>query len=331
MILIIGVITLSAEIRAQDIVTSERIGTSNFRSKSINYKAFNHSWRWNDRKWGTAFIPGIYKSYSNIYVDLDKEEEVIFWQEDEFGLYRDLARRSIHPGFFLIEFTGYPVASITAWMEENRNNFYRNFDIGENFNLLKSLGAGFQEPWSIALFLGHLGTFWDRNEKDELIIAATGVSGLALTGGLYQLFDNSYVESNWFRAEWKLKGSGGYGSKKRSWDLKAGYRWYGIAAVSNSATLVLKRRKTQKTKVDWRLFHNSVSSIELELPTSELEDGLSRILFAYGKYFPILGRMAGLKIGVLYENRKEYDSLLRKFSSEKTSHLEIIIMPLILI
>ena len=321
---------MSAEIKAQDKMRSERIGGFNATSKTINYKAFNHSWKWNGRKWGTAFVPGIYKSYSSINVDLDRDEEVIFWEEDEIGLYADLAKKSMQPGFFLIELTGYPVASISAWMEKNHDNSYQIFYIGDNFNLLKSFGAGVQEPWSISLFLGQLGTFWDLNDDDEIFIAATGASGLVLTGGLYQLFENSFVESNWFRAEWKLKGSGGYGSKKRSWDLKAGYRWYGIAEVSNTATLVLKRTKAQKSTVDWRIFHNSSSSIEIEIPTSEIEDGLSRIYFAYGKYFPIKGRMGGLKLGVLYENRREYDSLLRKFSLEKTSQLEFIIKPMIL-
>ncbi len=321
---------MSTETKAQAVVKYENIGKYNFTYGALNYKAFNHAWKWNGRKWVSAFVPGIYKSYSSINVDLDKEEELILWEEDEFGLYRDLVKRSIQPGFFLLEFTGYPMASISAWMEEHHNDSYQKFNIGGNFNLLKNFGAGVQEPWSISLFLGQLGTYWDLNDDDEMFIAATGASGLVLTGGLYQLFENSFVESNWFRAEWKLKGSGGYGPKKRSWDLKAGYRWYGIAGISNTATLVLKRTKTQKSKLDWRIFHNSATSIELELPTTEIKDSLSRFHFTYGKYFPIKGRMGGLKLGVLYENRREYDSFLKEFSSEKTRQFEFIIKPLIL-
>ena len=309
---------------------SENISKYNFAYAVINYKAFNHAWKWKGRQWVSAFVPGIYKSYSSINVDLDKEDELLLWEDDEFGLYRDLVKRSIQPGFFLLEFTGYPMASISAWMEEHHNDSYQKFNIGENFNLLKNFGVGFQEPWSISLFLGQLGTYWDLNDDDEMFVAATGASGLVLTGGLYQLFENSFVESKWFRVEWKLKGSGGYGPKKRSWDLKAGYRWYGIAEISNTATLILKRTKSQKSKLDWRFFHNSTTSIELELPTSEIKEGLSRIHFTYGKYFPIKGRMGGLKFGVLYENRKEYNSFLNEFSSEKTRQFQFIIKPLIL-
>ena len=330
MTVIISAASMSTITMAKVDEKSKNSGRYKLTNRTMNYKAFNHTWKWDGRKWGTTLVPGIYKSYSSINADLDKEEEVILWEEDEFGLYRDLVKRSLPPGFFLIEITGYPVASFSAWMEENHINSYQNFNIGEDFNLLRSLGAGIQEPWSMSLFLGHRGPFWDLNENDELFIAATGVSGLVLTGGLYQLFENSFVESNWFRAEWKVKGSGGYGKKKRSWDLKTGYRWYGISGISNTATLVLKRTKTQKSKVDWRIFHNSSTSLELELPTSEIEDGFSRIHFSYGKYFPIRGKLGGLKLGVIYENRREYDPLLKEFSREKTRQFEFIIKPLLL-
>ena len=309
---------------------SENIGKNNFTYRGINYKDFNHAWKWFGKKWVSAFTPGIYKSFSSINVDLDDEAELILWEDDEFGLYRDLVKRSIQPGFFLLEFTGYPMASISAWMEEHHNDSYQKFNIGGNFNLLKNFGAGVQEPWSISLFLGQLETYLDLDDDDEIFIAAAGASGLVLTGGLYQLFENSFVESNWFRTEWKVRGSGGHGLKKRSWDLKAGYRWYGIAGISNTATLVLKRSKTQKSKVDWRIFHNSSASLELELPASEISDGLSRIHFAYGKYFPIRGKMVGLKLGVLYENRREYILLDEEFSSDKSRQFEFIIKPLIL-
>ncbi len=151
---------------------------------STSLTDLNRSWKLIDRKWGAALAPGVYKTYASLFVDLDKKEEVIFWDDDEFGLYRELAKRSIKPGYVLLEITGYPLASLSASMEERKNEEYHRFDIGENFNLLKNFSAGQQEPWSVSLFLGQLATFWDLDENDDLIVAATGVSGLVLTGGL---------------------------------------------------------------------------------------------------------------------------------------------------
>jgi len=290
---------------------------------------FKRGWKWIDRKWATTLAPGVYKTYASLFVDLDKKEEVIFREEDEFGLYRELLKRSIKPGHLLAEITGYPLASLSAAMEERKNNEYHKFDIGENFNLLNNFSLGQQEPWSVSLFLGQLATFWDLDENDDLIVAATGVSGLVLTGGLYQLFDNSFVKSNWYRVEWKVKGGGSSGANKHSWDLKTGYRNYGLSDISNTVTLALKRKKTERSRLDWRIFHNSMTSIEFELPTTETKEGFSRIYAAYGKYFPFLRRLVGIELGVLFENRREYDSVKEKFGTEKEGLWEIFVKPVV--
>ena len=296
---------------------------------STNVADYKRGWKWIDRKWAMTLAPGVYKTYASLFVDLDKKEEVIFWEEDEFGLYRELLKRSIKPGHVLAEITGYPVASFSAAMEEKKNKEYHKFDVGENFNLLKNFSLGQQEPWSVSLFLGQLAVFYDLDENDDLIVAATGVSGLVLTGGLYQLFDNSFVKSNWYRVEWKLKGGGGSGANKHSWDLKSGYRNYGLSEISNTVTLALKRKKTERSRLDWRVFHNSVTSIEFELPTTGTKEGFSRIYTTYGKYFPFLKRMAGIEIGVLFENRREYDSAKEKFGADKEGFWEIFIKPVV--
>ena len=296
---------------------------------STSLRDLNRSWKWIDRKWGAALAPGVYKSYASLFVDLDKYEEIIFWEEDEFGLYRELLKRSIKPGHVLTEITGYPLASFSAWMEERKSEEYHKFDIGEDFNLLKSLSEGQQEHWSVSLFIGQLAVFWDLDENDDLIVAATGVSGLVLTGGLYQLFDNSFVKSNWYRLEWKVKGGGSSGANRQSWDLKTGYRNYGLSEISNTITLVLKRKNVVKSRMDWRIFHNSMTSIEFELPTTGTKEGFSRIYFAYGKYFPFLKRLVGIELDVLYENRREYDSAKEKFGAQKERFWEIFIKPVV--
>ena len=296
---------------------------------SSRLKDFNTGWRWIDRDWGAAFVPGIYKSYSSIFIDTDKKREAILWDEDEIGLYKDLVIKSVRPGFLLAEVTGYPVASFSAWMEEKNNDAYHKFDIGDGFNLLKNLSGGKQEPLSVSLFVGQLATFWDLDENDDLMIAAKGASGVVVTGGLHQLFDNSFVRSNWFRVEWKVKGSGGYANKTWNWDLKAGFRQYGLSDIPNTITIVLKRTRKEKSKTDWRVLHNSKVSIEFEYPVSESADGFSRIQAVYGKYFPFIGHLAGIDFGFLFENRREYSYESKSFSLDKVRQSEIFIKPVI--
>ena len=308
-------------------IHSGRKDNSAFNSNAL--KDFNTGWKWIDRDWGAAWTPGFYRSYSSVYVDIDKKREAILWDENEIGLYKNLVKKSVRPGYLLMEITGYPVASLSAWMEEENNNNYHKFDIGDNFNLLTSLAGAKQEPVSVSLFVGQLATFWDLDENDELMIAANGASGVVITGGLHQLFDNSFVRSNWFRVEWKVKGNGGYANKKWNWDLKAGFRKYGLSEIPNTITIVLKRSRKEKSKTDWRVLHNSKVSIEFEYPVGASDGGFSRIQAVYGKFFPFIGHLAGMEFGLLFENRREYSFESKTFSLDNVRQSEIFIKPVI--
>ncbi len=286
-------------------------------------------WSWLERDGGTALVLRPYRSYGSLFVDLDKESDFTLWEGDEVKLYRDLIRRSVRPGYFLIELTGYPLAAFSAWLEEERNSSYHYFDIGEKFNLIRSLGAGYQEPWSTSVFLGQLATFWDLNAQDEMVVAASGAAGIVATAGLHQLFDNSVVDAGWFRVEWKVKGEGIEGPKKRFWDLKAGYRYYGIPEISNTITLTLKRQRTDKDSRGAGLLDNSMTAVELHIPTSEMGDGFSRVLFEYARFVPFRKVLAGLKVGFLYENRKPYQPETGLFGAVKRKSWELVVQPMV--
>ncbi|MFB0515012.1 MAG: hypothetical protein ACETWG_00215 [Candidatus Neomarinimicrobiota bacterium] len=286
-------------------------------------------WRWLDRDWGAALVMGTYRSYGSLFVDLDREEDFTIWQEDEIHLYRDLLHRSLRPGYFLLELTEYPLAAFSAWLERDESDVYHAFNVGKEFNLIRSLGAGYQEPWSVSVFLGQLAAFWNLSDEDELVVAATGAAGLVVTTGLQQLFDNAVVEGGWFRIEWKLKGEGSEGPKQRFWDLKGGYRWYGIPEVSNTLSLTLQRERTDRGSKDWRLLNNSTTALELQMPISEPGDGFSRVLFEYGKFFPLRKRLVGLKVGYLYENRRKYVVETQSFGAVKQKFWELFVQPVV--
>ena len=265
-----------------------------------------------------------------MYVDLDPTPEINLWDENEFRLYRQLMIRSLKPGFIAFEMTGYPLASLSAWLEEKQGEFFSSLTLGEDFNILKSLGAGVQEPWSMSLFIGQLADFLEVTGKEEVVRAASGASGLVITGGLYQLFDNCFVPSNWFRLEWKLKGEGKRGSKKQEWDIKAGYRNYGLPDISNTVSFVFSRLRADRSDTNWGLTKNSLSMVDLQVPISGFDSGFSRILVSYGKIIPFKGKFVGLKIGFGYENRRKYDRETKEFRAEKEELREIFFHPVVM-
>lgn len=288
-------------------------------------------WRWLDRDWTASLVLGPYRSYSSLFVPLRLDNEFILWQEDEFRLYRDLLLKSVRPRYFLLELTAYPLAAASAWIETDHRRLFRSFDLWDGFNLLRSLGAGYQEPWSVSVFLGQLTNFWDLSEQDELVVAASGAAGLVVTAGLHQLLDNSVVSGAWYRLEWKIKGTGSVGARRRSWDLKAGYRNYGQPQLANTVGIALTRQRIEKGSRSLLPGKNSVLTVEVQLPTVALSDGPARFVLEYGKYYPLGKWLVGLRAGYLYENRRKFDTDTKRFSPAKQVIREFYLQPMIIL
>lgn len=287
-------------------------------------------WKWLNREWQSAAVVKLYASYASLYVKVDRSRDVTIWQDNELAMYGNLLRQSLNPSHVLLEATVYPTATLSTWLETDQPDLYHRFNITEQFNAVRSLGAGYQEPWSLSLFLGRVTAFWDLNEQDELVVASTGVSGLVLTGGFHQLFDNSVVQQPWTLLEWKLKGSGLQDQRERSWNLRLGYRWPGLEAVPSTIMLALYRQRTNRQTATWVLRRNSETALEFQLPPSRWRSGLTRFLLEYGKYYPLKGRLAGIKIGYLYQQYRPYDPATQVFKESWSRDNEIFLQPLLI-
>ncbi len=303
-------------------------------SAAVNIHAFTQTpvlarqWRWLDRDWAGALVLEPYVSYGSVFLVRYDSRDIALWQENELRLYQDLLVRSIRrPRYLLLEVTAYPLGGISAWLPTAAPATYRRFNLGEEFNLLRSLGAGFQEPWSVSLFLGQIDDFWELTKDDQLVVVSSGISGLVLTGGWQQLFDNAVVQAGWLKAEWKLKGQGSQGRLKRPWNLNVGYRWYGLRAVDNTLVVSLRRQRTNRDRLDWGLKRNTISVLELQLPPARAADGFTRIQLEYGKVFPLWKVLAGLKIGYIFENRRKYNA--ETFSARRVRQSELFIQPVV--
>ena len=290
---------------------------------------WSQHWTLFERDLGTSVTIGPYHSYGSLFYQLKKKQGIYIWQENEFKLYKDLLLRSYKPGYGLLEFTVYPTATFSAWVERERQDLFNAFTVYKDINLIESVSGGYQEPFSISLFTGQLAAFLTMNDQENLVVAATGVSGLVLTGGWYQLFDNCFVQSNWYRVEWKLKGEGGQGDVSYDWDIKVGYRHYGLPEIANTLSFIATRSRMQKQSVDWRIGQNSVAELEVQIPVSKQDQGLSRLMLVYGKAVPFWNWMLGLKIGVSYEYRCLYDITTATFSPERNENWVLFLQPFV--
>jgi hypothetical protein len=253
---------------------------------------------------------------------------MIFIQEREWPLYESLIGRSFHRDMLLAEFTVYPTSTVSSWVNTQYNELYHKLDLTDDFNLLQSLGAGVEEPWSVSLFTGTMDNFWDLTEADELKVVSTGAAGIVLTGGFQQIFANYLFNRPWWRLEWKVKGVANDPVRKFQWDLKLIYRDYGTDEIDNTVGISLYRERTTQGHHDRSLAGNSRAKLQVYLPVIHLTNGPSRILIEYGKYVPYRQWLLGLKFGFMHEYRREYDGLNERFSPDRQRRSGIYIQPI---
>jgi len=278
---------------------------------------------------GLAFSPGVYSSYLSAFIGLQNNEQISVYQENELNLYIDLLLKSFKPTHLLTELTLYPTSAFSGWLKTEHFSFYRKFDLINDLNVWSSLAGSYQEPWSVSLFVGQLVNYVSLNDSGDLTIPATGASGFVITGGWQEIFDGYFLNTNWWRCEWKIKGAGKDQGKTHSWDIKIGYRWYGLSAIANTLNLTYSRQKTEKGTHSWNFRRNSCTEFELQIPPVKIREGFSRLTFAYGKFLPFRKYLIGLKIGYAYEYRPEYRGPDKGFTPDNRIIKGLIFQPVV--
>ncbi len=275
---------------------------------------------------GLSFVAGPYRTYQNIYLSFYEPNDIDIWDNDIKALFRNMINKSVRPRFLLLELTEYPLAWLSVIMMRDNGSLYRRFTVSDEINLIRSLGAGYQEPWSTSVFLGDISTYWELDDEFNLQVAARGISGFVLTAGHNQIFQSRLVKSDWWRLEWKMKGEGNPGRRKRFWDFKAGYRDYGIPEIPNTLTLFSKLHNTDKNQKGWQLTANYSWTIELQLSSKNLSD-LTRVYIDYTKYKSIGKLLLGIRLGWLQEHFPEYDIQTDTFLEAWKHTNQIILQP----
>jgi hypothetical protein len=278
---------------------------------------------------GVAFAPGVYNSYGSAFIGLQKKEQISVYPENELSLYTDLLLKSFKPTHLLTELTLYPTSALSGWLKTEHFSFYRKFDLINDLNLWSSLAGNYQEPWSVSLFVGQLANFVTLTDDEELRVGATGAGGLVITTGWQEIFDGYVLNSNWWRCEWKIKGTGKDRNTFHTWDIKIGYRWYGLPEITNTLNLTFSRQKTEKGIRSWNFHRNSCTEIEFQIPPVKMNTGCSRLTFAYGKFLPFRKYLIGLKIGYSYEYRPEYRGPDKGFTTDSRIIKGLIFQPMV--
>ena len=84
------------------------------------------------------------------------QKPVALQKGEEGEIYLRLGRRLIFPSYLLFEITGYPLSALSSYLETDYYKTYNRFNVYSDLNFLRSIGAGFEEPYAFSLFLGNV-------------------------------------------------------------------------------------------------------------------------------------------------------------------------------
>jgi len=251
--------------------------------------------------------------YSNIsaYIDLDRDNNItdaINFSEDE--IYTNLISNAFNPNIFLLEASIHPMGIAGLYFRKNHEDLYIKSKI-QDFNWIKALTAGFEEPYALSFFVGRMMIF--KNKEDDYIGKNRGFVGTLLSIGDYTIKDNFAHYDKWYNIEFKLKGTKEKKDKDLDWSFRVGTTIHENSNFVNNIYVGARRSSIDYKKSDWSIIYNSAFSVMVAVSADSFE--LTESEFMVEKKWPLSWSEKisfGLGIGYLYNSGNKYTGKLRE-------------------
>ena len=247
--------------------------------------------------------------YSNIsaYLDLDRDHNITDATNfSETEIYSDLLSKTLSPNIFLVELSLHPMAWGGVWYRKQYPDKYEEANIN-NFNLVKALTAGWEEPYSVSFFVGRMMIF--RNKQSRHIGANRAFIGYLLSLGNKSIKDNFSYHDNWANVEFKLKGTKQLKNRDLDWSFRLGYRHHSNNDFVDTVYIGARRSSLDFNKSIYSLRYNSAFETLLECSTKNMK--ITKGEFIVEKKFPMGKKVAfGLGVGYLYYGGNRYQNEL---------------------
>ncbi|MEA3227887.1 MAG: hypothetical protein U9P38_02320 [Campylobacterota bacterium] len=265
--------------------------------------------------YGEDFVEFDYEGdiyYSNIsaFVDLDTANDVADYSlVDEMDIYSDLMLQTFDPNIFLIEFAVHPMP---LWGLHIRNKHQEKYDEYNNkaSNIIKSVTAGFDEPYSISFFFGRMAIF--KNENSNNLGKNRAYIGYLVTIGDSSIKDNLLYNNRWVNVEFKLKGTREQEKRELDWSFRVGYRANENRDFENSIYFGARRSSVNFGKSIYSPIYNSAFESMIEFSAKTFD--LTKIELMIEKKFPVGGTskiVFGLGIGYILNSNQKYHGTLK--------------------
>ncbi len=147
-----------------------------------------------------------YYTNAGIIINLTDKPVPDVGEKPEFEIYKDLLFSSYVPRYLIVEAAVFPMPVAGVAVKSNASGVYRGARISDNFNLVKAVTAGFEEPYALSFFMGDVVSFTSPGEKHRS--GNFGYMGYLVSIGNYHIKDNELVKDTSVEIEWKIRATG---------------------------------------------------------------------------------------------------------------------------
>jgi len=281
----------------------------------------------------------IYKSYSSLYIDFRRyDRSYAIHSGQEKLIYSKLIRELTLPKFLLLQYTFYPLTSLSSYLETEKPATFNRFNTIYDINLLRSVSGGYEEPFAWSIFAGNIlfmrYQFLDQRDKQRRKQAGSALAGFAYSFGYHQILDNIYIHDFWQQLEFVLIGNINEKShRKLSWNFRVGVKFHRSNLLNNVLTLQFERSQSYYGSDKLSFLKNSLIKYKAYFPITGENHPPHSVYqyFSYGKKFPvkIFGRMVFLvaAAGVRWEWVYRYDREKNRFPDKPEGYLTWLFSP----
>jgi len=249
--------------------------------------------------------------YSNLglHIPLTSSPIPDVGESDEMVVYKKLFLNSLTPRFLLLEASLFPMPLLGTYLKRNHRNFYDSTGFGDDLNLISSVTAGFQEPYSFSVFFGDVITFVKPGEVRNG--SNKGYMGYLFTCADQHIKDNVLINDKSLELEWKMKGEKNFSDEKLSWSFRLGSKLHENPEIADVAYLGLRRSNLDFNSSALSWLKNS--SFDFKWDFALRDGGILKQEYIIGKKLPLKDYRFAFVVdfGMIWQSNRSYSGRLR--------------------
>lgn len=256
--------------------------------------------------------------YSNVSltIALTKEPIPSLGEQEEDELYRFMTYRALLPRFLYLEASVNPLPYTGVSLKKHHPDLYNHAELSGSFNWIKSITAGFEEPWAASVFAG---TVVDFDIPGKANTKGKGYSGYLVSAGNCHIKDNVLIKDDWWEYEWKVKGDRRSPDNKLNWSFRIGAKLHGNPEITDIIYLSFRRSRVDYLSGRESPFRNTGFEYTYDMDRRGLR-GIRHYFFVDKKWPHAEMRIAlSLAVGFIWESAAKYTGSLGAGRTENES------------